>query len=409
MKILTVSGPPSCGKTSVILHLLEGLRNSGTDAGVIKFDCLSAYDELRYQKAGVPVLTGISANMCPDHYYISNIEEGVTWAREKGLGMLVSESAGLCNRCSPHIRDVLAVCVIDCLSGSDTPRKIGPMLRFADVVVITKGDIVSQAEREAKRGDISISALRILGGHDKLGRAETLDITARAGETVAVVGPTGAGKSCLLADIECLAQGDTPTGRRVLVNGEAPSDELRFSMDSRPVAQLSQNMNFIMDLTVGEFLHEHALSRMAPDDVIKDIFACANDLAGEEFALDTNVTRLSGGQSRALMIADTLLLSRSPILLIDEIENAGIDRRRAVRLFRETGKIIFLSTHDPLLALTVDRRMVVRGGAVQSVIESGGSESGAVSGLEKIDAALSRLRDEIRAGGRIGGGLEDWL
>ena len=38
--------------------------------------------------------------------------------------------------------------MIDNLSGVDTPQKIGPMLKMADVVVITKGDIVSQAERE---------------------------------------------------------------------------------------------------------------------------------------------------------------------------------------------------------------------------------------------------------------------
>jgi Ni2+-binding GTPase involved in maturation of urease and hydrogenase len=42
----------------------------------------------------------------------------------------------------------MGICVIDCLSGIRTPKKIGPMLRLADVVVITKGDIVSQAERE---------------------------------------------------------------------------------------------------------------------------------------------------------------------------------------------------------------------------------------------------------------------
>ena len=40
------------------------------------------------------------------------------------------------------------ICVVDVLSGVNTPRKIGPMLRLADLVVITKGDIVSQAERE---------------------------------------------------------------------------------------------------------------------------------------------------------------------------------------------------------------------------------------------------------------------
>jgi Ni2+-binding GTPase involved in maturation of urease and hydrogenase len=32
--------------------------------------------------------------------------------------------------------------------GVNTPKKMGPMLKMADVVVITKGDIVSQAERE---------------------------------------------------------------------------------------------------------------------------------------------------------------------------------------------------------------------------------------------------------------------
>ena len=62
--------------------------------------------------------------------------------------MLITESAGLCNRCSPYLKDIKAVCVIDNLSGINTPKKIGPMLKLADVVVITKGDIVSQAERE---------------------------------------------------------------------------------------------------------------------------------------------------------------------------------------------------------------------------------------------------------------------
>lgn len=38
--------------------------------------------------------------------------------------------------------------MIDQLSGIHAPQKIGPMLKMADIVVITKGDIVSQAERE---------------------------------------------------------------------------------------------------------------------------------------------------------------------------------------------------------------------------------------------------------------------
>lgn len=148
MRLATVAGPPSSGKTSVILRAAEGLRNAGYHIGVVKFDCLSSEDEKRYQQAGIPVKTGLAGALCPDHFFITNIDACVQWGRRQGLDLLISESAGLCNRCSPHVRGVLAVCVVDNLSGVQTPRKVGPMLKTADVVVITKGDIVSQAERE---------------------------------------------------------------------------------------------------------------------------------------------------------------------------------------------------------------------------------------------------------------------
>ncbi len=148
MKLITVSGPPSSGKTSVILKAAECLKAENMKIGIIKFDCLSTYDDVLYEKAGIPVKVGLSGNLCPDHFFISNIEECARWGETQGFDILISESAGLCNRCSPHIREVLAVCVIDNLSGVNTPQKIGPMLKYADVVVVTKGDIVSQAERE---------------------------------------------------------------------------------------------------------------------------------------------------------------------------------------------------------------------------------------------------------------------
>lgn len=148
MRLITVSGPPSSGKTSVILKAIEYLKAQHYKTGIIKFDCLSTYDDKLYEKAGTPVKVGLSGNLCPDHFFISNIEECVAWGNRSCFDFLISESAGLCNRCSPHIKEVMAVCIIDCLSGVNTPRKIGPMLKLADIVVITKGDIVSQAERE---------------------------------------------------------------------------------------------------------------------------------------------------------------------------------------------------------------------------------------------------------------------
>ncbi len=148
MKLITVAGPPSCGKTSVILRTIGPLVADGLKVGVVKFDCLTSDDHLRYEKAGITVKTGLSGGLCPDHFFIANIDRALQWGKRCGFDILLSESAGLCNRCSPHIRDVLAICVLDHLSGVHTPRKIGPMLKSADVAVLTKGDIVSQAERE---------------------------------------------------------------------------------------------------------------------------------------------------------------------------------------------------------------------------------------------------------------------
>ncbi|MDC0609828.1 hypothetical protein OAP63_03785 [Vibrio sp.] len=148
MKMVTFAGPPSSGKTSVILRTVVPLSEQGLKVGVIKFDCLTSDDQQRYTQAGITVKTGLAGGLCPDHFFISNIEAAVQWGLREKLDLLVSESAGLCNRCSPHIKGVLSVCVLDHLSGVHTPRKIGPMLKHADIAVLTKGDIVSQAERE---------------------------------------------------------------------------------------------------------------------------------------------------------------------------------------------------------------------------------------------------------------------
>jgi len=148
MNLVTVSGPPSSGKTSVIIKAIGALKERNLEVGVVKFDCLYTDDDKLYEKINVPVKKGLSGSLCPDHYFVSNIEEVVQWGKENKLDILITESAGLCNRCSPYIKNIKAVCVIDNLSGTNTPKKIGPMLKSADIVVITKGDIVSQAERE---------------------------------------------------------------------------------------------------------------------------------------------------------------------------------------------------------------------------------------------------------------------
>lgn len=148
MQYVTFSGPPSAGKTSVLLQLIRELKVAPSRVGVVKFDCFTTDDDALYQAAGIVARAGFSGKLCPDHYFVSNASACVEWGFQQELAFLFTESAGLCNRCSPHIKTVPAVCVVDNLMGINTPRKIGPMLKMADVVVITKGDIVSQAERE---------------------------------------------------------------------------------------------------------------------------------------------------------------------------------------------------------------------------------------------------------------------
>ncbi len=245
-----------------------------------------------------------------------------------------------------------------------------------------------------------LRSLEVRAGRAKDGTPEPQDLVFKPGEVICIVGPTGAGKSRLLADIECLAQGDTPSGRRVRVDGRAPDPRLRFSGEARIVAQITQNMNFVMDLSVAAFLHLHAESRALADadDAVRRVLDAAVAMAGEPFGPDTPLTQLSGGQSRALMIADAALLSPKPVVLIDEIENAGVDRTRALGLFVEKGKIVLLSTHDPLLALSGTRRLVIRNGAVARVIEAEPREREFAERLAGFDRGLARLREALRRG-----------
>lgn len=192
MKLITLSGPPSSGKTSVLVNVIKSLNTTEHKTGVVKFDCLTTDDNLTFAKFGIPVRTGLSGNLCPDHYFVSNIEDCVNWGQQQQLDYLITESAGLCNRCSPHIKDVLAVCVIDNLMGINTPKKVGPMLKYADIVVITKGDIVSQAEREVFAFKIWQTNQRAkimhINGITGQGASELADLFAEAPQTVSVTG-----------------------------------------------------------------------------------------------------------------------------------------------------------------------------------------------------------------------------
>ncbi|RAK08424.1 ATP-binding cassette domain-containing protein [Halanaerobium saccharolyticum] len=252
--------------------------------------------------------------------------------------------------------------------------------------------------------DSIVGTLSILAGNDKDGNKEGYDkLDIKSGEIISIVGPTGSGKSRLLADIEWTAQGDTPTERQILINDEVPDKKWRFTGGKKLVAQLSQNMNFVMDLSVMEFLNLHAESRLIDnqEEVVERIFNEANQLAGEQFGRGTQITSLSGGQSRALMIADTAILSSSPIILIDEIENAGINREKALELLVGEEKIVLMATHDPILALMGDKRIIINNGGIKDIIETTVEEKELMQELKVLDKVMTDLRDDLRYGNNL--------
>lgn len=249
----------------------------------------------------------------------------------------------------------------------------------------------------------ALRGISLTGGRDKSGEPEAAALSFRVGEITALLGPTGSGKSRLLSDIESLADGDTPSLRRLLLDGRAPTDDERFELQGRLVAQITQNMNFVLDMRVLDFLVAHAESRHAPDPAAsaRQVLAAANALAGEPFAAEVQLTQLSGGQSRALMIADTALLSNSPVLLIDEIENAGVDKGQALALLLKSEKIVVMATHDPVLALSAHRRLVFEHGAVRHILVRSAAETAVLARLADMEAEFSRLRTALRAGDAI--------
>lgn len=183
MKLVVVAGTPGSGKTSVLMHAVRDLKKGGIKPALVKVDCMWTEDDLRFKRLEVPVCVGLSKDMCPDHYAIYNVDEMMAWASDQGADVLLSETAGLCLRCAPYPDQCLAICVIDVTTGPNTPLKVGPLLTTADVAVITKGDLVSQAEREVFRERIleANPRCRIVeaNGLSGKGSAEIADLVKR--------------------------------------------------------------------------------------------------------------------------------------------------------------------------------------------------------------------------------------
>lgn len=251
-----------------------------------------------------------------------------------------------------------------------------------------------------------ISRITILAGRGRDGSEDAVPrLDLKMGDVVSVVGRTGSGKTTLINDIELFADGDTPTGRRILFDGVPVPAECRADPAHNPIALITQHTTFLSDLPVGEFLSTHARirgpSREAAEDAVARTLDFANQLTGEPIIPGCRMTELSGGQTRSLLIADATVICDTPIVLLDEVENAGINRSRALELLRRHRRVFIFVTHDPRIALLSDYRIVMRGGRVSAVLRTDENERRLAPEVARLDDLLSHLRDRIRDGERV--------
>lgn len=150
MKFVIFAGTPGSGKTSTIKYVIGELKDN-FKLFFAKFDCLrTSDDEFISRKYKIPAVKKLAGELCPDHYTALEIPKLIKESRDKDI--VVLETAGLCLRCSPYVKEGLGINVLDITSGS--PDRYGPVLTQADIVAISKGDLISQAEREIFRANV---------------------------------------------------------------------------------------------------------------------------------------------------------------------------------------------------------------------------------------------------------------
>ncbi|WP_319498972.1 ATP-binding cassette domain-containing protein [uncultured Cohaesibacter sp.] len=189
-----------------------------------------------------------------------------------------------------------------------------------------------------------------------------LSLTVEPGERVAIVGPSGIGKSSI---INALVGFWPLSGGQILIDGQPHS---RYSAESLRAhfAVAPQKPHLFNSTLKGNLLVANPDASDAMLHKVLDQVQLSDFVASEPDGLETFVGEaggtLSGGQIRRLSIARALL-SPAPILVLDE-PGEGLDPQMEREILNrilddETGRSILLITHNDAALERMDKQLVL--------------------------------------------------
>ncbi|MBU1156150.1 MAG: ABC transporter ATP-binding protein [Proteobacteria bacterium] len=217
------------------------------------------------------------------------------------------------------------------------------------------------------------------GPQDQVEVLRDLNLTVAKGETVAVVGASGVGKSTLLHILGAL---DRPTSGRVMVGGRDV-----FQMDETALAAFrNRHVGFV-------FQFHHLLPEFsALENVMMPALIARQDRAqAQKRAMELldevevahrsshRVGQLSGGEAQRVAVARALILG--PSLLLADEPTGNLDERTGelvhqllVRLNQSHGLTTLVATHNERLAGALGRRVRLADGKAYCLDQAGPSE-----------------------------------